>query len=421
MGGSNRKMRFAYYDRYLEIEIPEENLVETVKAAPVQPLANIEEAVRRCLAEPIGTEPLARLAAGVKRVLIAVPDHTRRTGLIPLLRPILKELRKAGLKPEQINIAAAGGTHVAMTDDELKKQWGADLFREYTFIKHRWDHPEDLVSRGASKLGIPLQFNRALFEADLVIGLGTVKPHPVAGWSGGAKIILPGLAGKATTDYLHWTASGYPVEQIFGQADNPVRLELEEAVGEIGPPFIVNVIENREGEIAGVAAGHYIEAHRQLVEQARSVPLIDLPLQLPEVMIVGGGVDRPELWEGMAGLYLANLLLLEGGTLILAAACPGGVAPEHPAVLQWGYRPYEKVSRMVEQGQIADLTAASHMALGGEILSRKRFELILVSSGISAADAAKLGFGWAAGLEEALQVVWQRHGREAKILTYERI
>ena len=421
MGGSKRVVRFAYYDRLIYAAIPEANLVDTAKAAPVEPLADIPRETARSLEEPIGAKPLSRLAAQAKKILIAVPDHTRRTDFTPVLSALLAELKKYGAGPDRIKIAIAGGTHAPMSEAELRQQWGDGLPDRFAFIRHRWDQPANLVKRGVSRLGIPLEFNKALFEADLLVGLGTVKPHPVAGWSRGAKIILPGLAGKATTDYLHWTAAGYPVETIFGQAENPVRQELEEAVGEIGLALIINVVENRDGEIAGLAAGDYIQAHRYLVEQARSIPLIDLPLELPNVMLVGGGADRPELWEAMAGLYLANILLQEGGTLVLVAACPGGVAREHPAVLEWGYRPYGEIAPLVEQNKITDLTAASHMALVGDILSRKKFRVILVSSGINAGSAGRLGLDHAGGLDEALEKVWRRHGREARLLTYERI
>lgn len=421
MAGSKRTIRFAYYDCYLEVAIAEENLVQIVEAAHVEALADPEEATRQALAEPIGTETLSVLLSGKDSVLVAVPDHTRRTNLAPVLSVLLEELHKLGFGSDRVKMIVAGGTHLPMSEEELNGQWGTSLTASYTFLTHNWNDPAELINLGQSKLGIPLEFNKVLFNDSLVIGLGTVKPHPVAGWSGGAKIILPGLAGKATTDYLHWTAAAYPVENIFGQADNPVRRELEETVSEIGLDLVINAIENRKGDIVALAAGDYIETHRHLVNQARAVPLIDLPLEQPEAMIVGGGIDRPELWEAMAGLYVANLLLQEGGTLVLVAACPNGVAGEHPEVLTWGYRSYADVKALVEKGLITDLTAASHLALVGEIIKRKKFRTVLVSSGINPADAKKLGLDAASDLDEALELIWHRHGSQAKILCYERI
>lgn len=421
MDGSKRSIDFAFFDQVVRAEIPEDNLVETVSAAPAAPLADIKAETGRVLAEPIGTKPLAELAAEKEMVLVAVPDHTRRTDLLPVLSELLSELERHGFGPERVSMIVAGGTHKPMSNTELIRQWGPDLTGRYSFLQHHWDNPSALVNRGQSKLGIPLQFNRELFKEKLLIGLGTVKPHPVAGWSGGAKIILPGLSGKDTTDHLHWAAAAHPVETIFGQADNPVRLEMEETVREIGLDLVVNAIENKGGDIVALAAGDFVRAHRHLVEKARSVPLLDLPLEQPDVMVVGGGIDRPELWEAMAGLYVANILLREGGTLILLAACPAGVANGHPAVLEWGYRPYKEVEALVEDKAITDLTAASHIALAGEIISRKKYRVILVSTGIGHAETDRLGLEYAAGLDEALNKVWQEYGRQAKILAYERI
>ncbi len=421
MAGSKRRVRFAYYDRFIETVLAEENLVPTVKAAHVRALADPGGATRKALAEPIGTKPLADLLQGRKSVLVAVPDHTRRSDLAPVLSALLAELEEHNFGPDRVQMVVAGGTHTPMTEEALAQQWGVAITNRYTFLSHNWNCPAELIKRGKTGLGIPLEFNQILFRGSLVIGLGTVKPHPVAGWSGGAKIILPGLAGKATTDYLHWTAAAYPVENIFGQAENPVRLELEQAVAEIGLDLVINVIENRKGELVDLAAGDFIKAHRHLVEKARSVPLLDLPLEQPVAMVVGGGKDRPELWEAMAGLYVANLLLQEGGTLVLLAACPDGVAAEHPAVLEWGYRSCQEIKGLVECKLVTDLTAASHLALVGEIIVRKKFQVVLVSSGIDAEEAKRLGLNYASSLDQALDLVWQNHGNRAKVLCYERI
>lgn len=421
MGGSKKTISFAYFDQTIRAEIPKKNLVETISAAPVEPLADIKGETLRALAEPIGTRSLADLAREKEAVLIAVPDNTRRTDLAPVLSALLSALNRLGFEPGRITMIVAGGTHRPMSDRELKEQWGPDLVESYSFLNHNWSDSSALVNRGQSKTGIPLQFNGELFKEKLLVGLGTVKPHPVAGWSGGAKIILPGLSGKATTDHLHWTAAAYPVESIFGQAENPVRLEMEEAVSEVGLDLVINVIENKKGEIVSLAAGDFVEAHRFLVEEARSVPLLDLPLEQADAMVVGGGIDRPELWEAMAGLYVANILLREGGTLILLAACPDGVACEHPAVLQWGYRPYKEIETLVAKNKITDLTAASHMALVGDIINRKKFRVILISKGIHRKETDLLGLEYSTGLEQVLEKVWQYHGAQAKILAYERI
>lgn len=421
MGGFKKKVQFAYYDQFLTAEIPVDNLVKTASAPPTAPLTDLPGELLRLLSKPLGSPPLADLLRDRNGVLVAVPDHTRRTDLAPVLTVLLDKLAEEGFGPDRVTMAVAGGTHNPMNDADLKRQWGSDIIEHYSFLRHRWNEPDELVSCGYSPLGIPLQFNRFLFKGYLHIGLGTIKPHPVAGWSGGAKIILPGLAGKDSTDHFHWTAASYPVEEIFGQENNPMRLEIEEAVGMVGLHLIINVIENKQGQICGLAAGDFVQAHRSLVEQSRSVPLLDLPLEQPDAMIVGGGTDRPELWEAQAGLYVANILLRDEGTLVLAAACPDGVAREHPAVLQWGYQPYSEVAALVERGKIDDLTAASHLALVGDIIARKKFRVILVSAGIDAAAAERLGLDYAADLGEAFSKIMKRHGRRAKILTYERI
>ncbi len=412
---------FAFFDSRVDVELPDESLVPKTAPDPAPPIGDVYRSTRDALRDPIGTPPLSAGIDRESRILVAVPDRSRHTDIRAVLRAVLDEIAEAGAERERVTLLVALGTHRPMSDREIAEKVGEDVARTYRVMNHDYDDPAMLVDLGETADGLPVEFNRQITEHDYIVSIGAIAPHPVGGFSGGAKGLLPGIAGKRSTDYFHWAATGYPLFEIFGNPDNPVRHEMEGIVRSVGLDCIVNVTENAEREISGVFAGHFIEAHRAGVAFLREHPSIAFPLEMTDLMIVGLGRDRPDFWGGAAGIYAAAAFLKPQGTLVLFAACPEGVAPEHPVVTEYGYRRWREIAGLVEEGVIPDRTGASHLVTVGRILDEKEIEVLIVSEGIDGEDAAVLGFSSFEKPQDAVDEAISRAGSDARILIYERI
>ncbi len=413
--------RFHYFDRLVEVTLPDARIIKKAEPAAVPALEDIYRETIRAIRAPIGAPPLVESLDARDRVLLVVPDKGRHTDLRDVLRGVLDGIAEAGVPKGQITILIALGTHRRMTREEIEEKYSAGILSGYRVVNHAYDDPSALIDLGETADGLPVQFNRLIDEHDFVISVGNISPHPVGGYSGGAKGVLPGIAGKRSTDYFHWEATKYPLFDIFGNADNPVRGEMEAIVSKAGLDFIVNTTENSDRKISGVFAGHFVEAHRAGVDFLKKSPLIAFPVELPDVLVIGLGADRPDFWGGAAGIYAAAAFLKEGGTLVLFAACPEGVAKQHPIVLEYGYGRWQEVRESVDRGEVLDRTGASHVVTVGKIIEQKKMKVFIVSEGITAPDAERLGFVWFPGPREAVDRALEEAGRESRVLIYERI
>jgi nickel-dependent lactate racemase len=410
---------FSYGDETVTVEIPEGSLIRTLELGKAVPAADPDSEVVNALLHPIGTKRLRELAAGKKSALIMVPDMTRKCPLDIILPHVLSELGYAGINAESIKILIGAGTHRAMTVGEMREHFGNTFYEKYKsrIHNHEWWIPEQLCSIGTTPNGTPIDVNRYVCEADLKIAVGSVKPHRDAGWSGGAKMIQPGVSGFRTTGYTHWLAAHYPAGEILGNNDNPVRREMEQIARQVGLDFIINCVLDEHYNISEVYAGHFIDAHRAACSSARKYFTAKID-EFCDIFICGSSKAQSSMWSNATGPNWSELVLKEGGTVVLFAKCADGVCREHPDVLKYGYLPFERVRELVAAGEISDLAAASHLQHGGEKLYGKKIRCIIVSEGVSPEDSKKLGVEYAATPQEAVDTALGRHGRNARIYAY---
>ena len=164
-----------------------------------------------------------------------------------------------------------------------------------------------------------------------------------------------------------------------------------------------------------VRCGHFIQAHRACVAVAEKYYYRDA--EPADAVVVGCGKWGADLWVGSMSIYSAEFFLKKGGTIIALEACPEGVSPMHPEVLQYGYRPYGEVKKLVDDGTLSgDLTMAAHLIHVGRVIEARQAECILLSDGISREDAKKLGFGYMDSLEEIVPYILKKYGDNARIL-----
>lgn len=246
-------------DKTLELKFPEEWEIHECRMEGHGTKALSLDEIRNGIANPIGTPPLSELAKGKKRVVILFDDFTRPTKAADIIPAVLDSLFDAGIKPDQIRFISALGTHRAMTRSEFAGKLGEDIVLNYPVYNHcAWAH---LVDMGKSSKDTPILVNREYASCDLKIGIGCIIPHVDAGFSGGLKIVLPGVMGMETINYNHMKVmprnpDGSISEFTFGKVyGNALRDDAHEIVRKVGLDFKVDAIVNERRSTVKIFAG----------------------------------------------------------------------------------------------------------------------------------------------------------------------
>lgn len=379
-------------------------------------ISNIIDATQEALENPIGSKKLRCIVKNGDKVCIILPDRTRPIPVRDLLKPVIQELHNGGVKKEDIILIFALGTHRPMDRIEMENIVGKDIYNKYKCINHDWKDEKKLVHLSYTSKGTPITINRVVYEADIKIAIGGVNPHRVAGWSGGAKAIVPGVSGADTTGYTHWLSALIPAEEIYGIAENPVRIEMETVAHKIGLDFIINCVGNKEYKPIAIYAGNYIEAHRKCVEIGKKVYAIKVKKQ-KDIVISGTGGHVTDMWN--TGCGPGELILKPGGTSIVFSPCQDGISDQHPEVRKFGYlHNLEGVKQLVSRGKIKDLAAAAHLIHAGDMLTRKNVSCILVSEGITEEEAKLLGIQLIRNPQDAIKKAFRKQQNNTQVAVF---
>ena len=248
-------------DKELTLNFPASWEVEVL--APNDAPALSDAQIERAFAEPIGTPRIAELARGRKSAAIVVDDLSRPTPAAKIIPFLLRELAAAGVPKSEIRFVVGPGSHRPLTDEEIPKKIGADVAAEYEATNHNF-LSGDLRSLGNLDNGMPIYINRVVADADFKICIGGIYPHSSVGFTGGAKLIVPGVSGFATIFYFHTYSSSRGPAIIEGEeGDEPDRRACAEMAAKLlGLDAIANVTLNTQREISGVFVGDFIQAHR---------------------------------------------------------------------------------------------------------------------------------------------------------------
>lgn len=396
----------------LGFEIAERNLLGVYSPRPVPPLADLDGAIRSAVATPLGQPPLAEWIRPGNRVLILSDDNTRSTPADRIVPILLEHLTAAGVSEDRISCLIALGTHRYMTEQEMRRKVGEDVCRRIRVLNHEWKDPRQLVPLGRSSRGTPVTVNRAAVEADVVIGLGSVVPHHIPGYSGSGKIVQPGICGAETTAATHMLSCGGGGDSFLGRVDNPVRADVEEIADRIGMKTICNVVSDPRGQVAGVFFGSRVEVFTRAVELARSVYGFEYQ-GIPDIVVAGASPCEIDFWQSHKALYPAQRMVKPGGTIILCTPAPEGVSPVHAAVLEYAAWPSRRIKEAYSNGMIEDGVAAA-LAVAWAMV-REKAGVITYSPGIPEEHKAGLGHTHAPHIEWALDEAFRRHGRDAGV------
>jgi nickel-dependent lactate racemase len=289
-----------------------------------QPVIDETAAVQAALDHPIGTAPLRKIVQPGERVAIIVNDITRLTRTDLLLPPIVNTLNAAGVPDADIFIVFALGIHRIQTDEERRTIVGDEIFRRLRMFDHVSTDDSSLVEIGTTSFGNRVEINREVWEADRIILTGEIIYHLIAGYSGGRKSLVPGVAGFRTTTFNH--------RMIFhpncrpGLLDgNPAHEDLSEACRMIDPDFIVNVVLSPDGRVIRVVAGHWEQAHREGCRTVDQMLRADVDEPFDLIIASAGGFPLDiDLRQAHKGLENACLALRPGGAIVFYAECPNG-------------------------------------------------------------------------------------------------
>ena len=287
--------------------------------APAVP--DLAAALDAALAHPTGARPLSSIATARTRVVVVISDASREEPRAALFAAVRRAL--AAVPDDHLTIAVANGTHAPGPVEALGLP--ADVLRRHRVVNHDGREGASMVEMGRTSRDTRVRVNRVVAEADLVVTTGRVKPHYFAGWGGGAKGIFPGLGHEEDVRKNHELKAD-PAAAL-GRADgNPCREDLEEAVRRLGrDTYLVNVVEVN-GAAVGAVAGDVVLAHREGVRMAR--PWCEVEAEPADAVVVSAPLPvSGSLYQASKLVPPAGLLLRDGGSVVVAAECPGGTGP----------------------------------------------------------------------------------------------
>lgn len=346
------KVALAYGQGHLEVDLPDNTTVLRPREQPGLP--DERAALLAALEAPIGCAPLkASLKPGAK-VCIIFPDITRAMPNARILPWLLDYLHAHGIRDEQIVLLNSTGTHRPNTPAELDTMLGRAITARYRVINHECERYDEMVPFGATRSGVPALINRHAAAADVRILTGFIEPHFFAGFSGGPKALMPGVAGLKTIMSNHGAANIGSPQATFGiNEGNPIWEEMMEIALRVGPSFLLNVSLNEEKRITGWFAGDLRAAHRRGREFVRDAAMsrVDAPFDVVVTTNSGYPLDM-NLYQGVKGMSAAAVIAKPGGAIILAAECSEGLPARSPydQLLRSVASPQELLARIATPG-----------------------------------------------------------------------
>jgi nickel-dependent lactate racemase len=402
-----------YGDGALELELPAQNVITVASPRDVCVGADCTTLVEEALRHPIEAAPLSTLIKGRQKLLILVDDNTRPTPVAEVL-PALLTVLEVEHKRVEVTILIALGTHRAMTQEEIVAKVGAHIAARYPVVNHDWTGP-NLVDLGTTPNGTPIRVNRLIVDTDVCIGIGNIVPHNIAGWSGGGKIVQPGICGRDTTNATHLLSARCPSSNL-GKVMNPVRSEIEAVAKKTKMRHVVNTILDRHGTVVQVVAGETQSAYLRGVDLARSIWEIPIP-RLADIVLVSSHPADIDFWQANKGLYAAERVVKRGGDIILVTPCPEGISSqrEHVGAIAAlrGLPSRELYHASLQQGleDYAALALSDTCARCTELA-----RVTVVSNGLTREEVDILGLESAETVEAALARAFRHQGPGASIV-----
>lgn len=333
----------------LTVEVPDHSMI--IEPYHLEGLQEDKKAVLAALRNPIGLQPLATMVKSTDKVAIVISDITRPTPNEKLVPWILEEL--AHVPRENFVVINGTGTHRDQTEEEFVQMLGKSVIDSVRVINHHCHNQDELVKVGHSQFGCDVYLNKEYVEADFRIVTGFIEPHFFAGFSGGPKGIMPGIAGIETILTFHNARMiGDPLATWGNMVNNPLQDMTREINRMCKPHFMLNVTLNKSKEITEVFAGELFESHDQGCAFTKQHAMIPVEGRFDVVITSNSGYPLDQnLYQAVKGMSAAHKIVKEGGTIICASECSDGI-PNHgnyAEILQLRKTPHE-ILAMINDG-----------------------------------------------------------------------
>jgi nickel-dependent lactate racemase len=393
------------------INIPGESFLGCVGVQEKPALKNPEEACFRALQSPSGSDRLRDLAKGKETVTILVSDYTRAIPANQLLPPVVDELINAGIKESSINIIIACGTHRPSSPGEIVNIIGEEWVERLSVANHDSQDKSTLKFMGETSRHTPVWINKFVIQSDLRIALGQIEIHEFAGFSGGAKSILPGVSGEETVKANH--SPGMIGHEKAGPGiikGNPVRDDMEEAATMVGLDFIVNVTRTMDQHINGVFAGDIQEAHRQGVNFLKSYSTVEL-LTKPDVIVTSPGKALSvDFYQSLKPVIALGEIASHETVLLLVADCPDRLGSMGDVMIQ-AFEGASKPQEVIQKLNTIYKPQMDHALLLSRLLE-KGVRVVAVSANVSPNVLSKMLLIPAESAQEGLDIALKLSGKE---------
>jgi nickel-dependent lactate racemase len=398
----------------LEVDLPEDRIVGplAIKAAP--PLADPEAAIAAALAQPIGTPPVATLARGRKNACILVCDITRPVPNRMILPPLLRILEQQGIARRDILILVATGLHRPNEGAELVEMLGPEIAADYRIENHHGKVLAEHDYLGTTPHGVPVYLDSRYLQADLKITTGLIEPHLMAGYSGGRKVICPGIAALETVKVWHGPKFlEHPKADCGFVEGNPVHEENTRIALMAGCDFIVNVCLDGQRCVTWAGAGDMIQAWEAGVRFVQGVVRVPVPQACDVVVTSCAGYPLDTTWyQAIKGLTGALPIVKRGGTIVLAASLSEGLgSPEfqqlmrdNPDLKVFKERILGKDYFVMDQWQLEELAKVV-----------ERCKVKVISDGLPPQTLRRCYVEPAASVEQAVAECLKEYGPEARV------
>ena len=320
------RISLAYGKGMLEVELPGVQ-TDIIKPRRQPGLPDEKTALLESLDKPIGTKPLSQWIKQDARICITFTDLTRPTPNQRIIPWLLEYLQSHGIRRDQITLLNQLGTHRPNTKEELERLLTPEVVEQYRVVNHEPRNPDAMVQLGVTESGAPALINRHFVDADVRVVTGFIEPHLFAGFSGGVKCIMPGVAGLQTIMSNHGYRHIADPSATFGVTEgNPVWEEMRNIALRTGESFLINVSLNDDRQITGVFSGHLLDAHKAGCEFVRESAMqrVDEPYDAVITTNSGYPLDL-NLYQAAKGMGAAARIVRKGGTILLAAECCEGI------------------------------------------------------------------------------------------------
>jgi nickel-dependent lactate racemase len=408
-----REIQLPYGTDTLQFRLPEANLAGVYAPQPVAACADPAAEIVRALTHPLDTPPLSKIVQPNEKVVILVDDHTRATPTAQILPPLLDELRAGEVQDSDVTILITHGTHRLSTDEEVRHKVGEDIYGRFRIAQHQCTDEQNQVYLGLTSRGTPVWVNRMVVEADRCVGIGHIGPSPYAGYSGGGKLIIPGVASLDTIDANHsFVALGF---RQPGHVDVPCRLDIEEAAAMVKLDMVVDVVMCQDERVARVFAGTPGTVYQEGVALARQVYEVACPGKM-DIAVTSGHPYEIDLYQAVRAVEYADAIVREGGSILLVAACPDGVGGEefYRLMADQTKKPDDFLRDVVRRnGKVTFSVLGYNLA---RIKAEKK--LSIVTEGIPNADLEAMGFHRPASLQIGVDALLRKYGPQVRVAVF---